>query len=89
MLFFPFRFNGEECCLNEFLSNAEWLHQHGVIEHTAGWKSDYHHLLQKYIFPFGVFWWASIGLCYWSVMNLKKQRTEKQNDQKSISKTTF
>ena len=73
ILFFPFRFGDNQCCLGEVLFGGKWLHLHGQNELLAMESVDPHSLVLCYVFPFGFLWWFSIALGIWSISQLKKR----------------
>lgn len=76
ILFFPVHFSDDECCLGDTLSPLN-------LQYTLSSAS--HHgaddLLHRYVFPFGLFWWTSIALGFWSLKQLITQRTRKKYEQ--------
>ncbi len=83
--FFPFNFNSQYTCLFHRLFTEE-VHSDGhdhsknsnSVESEIG-SSDSHdsNLLNRYLVPFGFFWWASIGLFTTGIYLRKKYSASK------------
>ncbi|OGC07431.1 hypothetical protein A2V82_10690 [candidate division KSB1 bacterium RBG_16_48_16] len=81
VVFFPFKVDDDNCCLGEAMSAAHPAHQQNhAHENMEQHKRDYHHLARQYVFPYGLLWWASILLGYWSVSRLYKERKADKHD---------
>ncbi len=65
ILFFPARFHQNSSCLGD-----QWrlMGEHRVQQHSF---MEPNRMLHRYVFPFGVLWWASIAAGYWSFKNLR------------------
>ena len=76
VLFFPVRFSDYDCCLGD-LWTIFGNHFHADPQHHHGAHGS---LVQRYFFPFGILWWSSIALGYWSIRRLTKKNTKGQNE---------
>ena len=68
ILFFPVRFSHNQCCLGDVMSIVDVYHseQHMLMDQDSA-----HRMLHRYLIPFGLLWWASIGAGYWGIKNLR------------------
>jgi len=70
ILFFPMRINEQRSCLMDSFVNA------GT---SAEFHADHDHtgmevMAQKYIFPYGLLWWLSVAITYFSIRSLTKRK---------------
>ena len=81
VVFFPYKLENDFCCLAELWSKINHEHHSHTGDHVHA--IDPSELVRRYVFPYGVFWWSSLGMGFWSLTYIIKERKKRKNDQNS------
>jgi hypothetical protein len=66
IVFFPIRTMAGHTCF------ADYLTSHGPVSgpHPLSFGA----MRARYVFPFGLIWWASIGILFWGLIKLQQKQ---------------
>jgi len=76
ILFFPCKLSDGYTCLFEHFKGGG--HGHNVSEQLT--INHAHEMAQHYVLPFGLIWWFSIAIAWWGILESRKNRGQKFNE---------
>ncbi len=72
VFFFPCKLENDMCCLAELWSNISYEHHSLAGDHVHA--MDPSDIVRRYVIPYGIFWWTSLGMGFWSLTYLINKR---------------
>jgi hypothetical protein len=93
ILFFPVNIKNRHTCLGHKLMNNQQQElnkldsdQNSMIHHTitSGHEGHQSLLLQRYVYPFGIFWWLSLGTVFGVIYLLFYRRNSNYTNKHKI-----
>jgi len=76
ILFFPFKLPDGYTCLFEHYKGGK--HGHNITGPLT--TNHAHEMARHYILPFGLIWWFSIAVVSWGILEMRKKRGQKLNE---------